>query len=39
MVAVVHGQEIHPQVLLGMVVIIAASIGGRLTLPRPTGAS
>jgi drug/metabolite transporter (DMT)-like permease len=35
MVALVHGQEIHPQVLLGMVVIIAASIGGRLSLPKP----
>ncbi len=33
LVAVIHGESVSPQVLLGMVVIIAASIGGRLSLP------
>jgi len=32
LVAVIHGKNISPQVLLGMVIIIAASIGGRLSL-------
>ncbi len=33
-VALVHGQKISPQVLLGMAVIIGASVGGRLILSR-----
>ena len=32
LVAVIHGKNISPQVLLGMAIIIAASIGGRLSL-------
>jgi len=32
LVAVIHGKNISPQVLLGMTIIIAASIGGRLSL-------
>jgi len=32
LVAVIHGKNISPQVLLGMIIIIAASIGGRLSL-------
>lgn len=34
MVALVHGVEVAPQVLLGMVVIILASMGGKLVLLR-----
>lgn len=34
LVALVHGQKISPQVLLGMVIIIGASVGGRLLLSR-----
>jgi len=32
LVAVIHGKNISTQVLLGMIIIIAASIGGRLSL-------
>jgi len=32
LVALIHGQTVSPQVLVGMAIIIAASIGGRLAL-------
>lgn len=32
LVAVVHGEAVSWQVIVGMMVIIAASIGGKLTL-------
>ena len=34
LVALVHGQKVVPQVILGMVVIIGASIGGRMILKK-----
>ena len=34
LVALIHGQSVSPQVLIGMVVIIAASIGGRFSLSK-----
>lgn len=34
LVSIVHGQKVAPQVILGMLVIIGASIGGRLSLDR-----
>lgn len=36
MVALVHGQRISPQVLVGMAVIIAASIMGKIFLGKLT---
>lgn len=32
LVAIIHGENISPQVILGMCVIIAASVGGKLSL-------
>lgn len=38
LVALVHGETVAPQVLIGMVVIIGASIGGRLSLANHSSA-
>jgi len=32
MVAIIHGEKVAPQVILGMVVIIAAAVGGKMSL-------
>ena len=34
MVAVMHQESVSAQVLLGMAIILAASIGGRLSMPK-----
>lgn len=38
LVALVHGESVPPQVLLGMMIIIAASIGGRFSLSMQSNA-
>lgn len=32
MVAIIHGEKVSPQVLMGMVIIIAAAVGGKVSL-------
>jgi hypothetical protein len=32
LVAIIHGEKISSQVLLGMVIIIAAAVGGKMSL-------